>query len=367
MRAFIVLLQKEFLQIRRNSFLPKLIIVFPIMVMLLMPLIMTMDVRNVNVAMVDQDQSSTSARIASHINASDYLCLSIATTEYPEAMFALERGEVDVIVQVPNRFEQSLMLDSPMKIGVTANAVNATKGALGMQYVVQTIAFSLSELTEEAGRTNVSELISIENRFNPTLNYRHYMIPALMIILFILICGFLPALSIVGEKEKGTIEQINVTPVSRLVFTLSKLIPYWIIGMFVLTIAMIVAKLVYGLSPVGNVGLIYLGAALFILVISGFSLTIANLSETMQQTMFVMFFFIMNFMLLSGLLTPVDSMPLWAQNITLFLPPRYFVDILRAVYLKGAGFIDLQSSYFALLLFALFFNFLAIVTYKKRS
>lgn len=367
MRAFIVLLQKEFLQIRRNSFLPKLIIVFPIMVMLLMPLIMTMDVRNVNVALVDQDQSSTSVRIASHINASDYLCLSIATTEYSEAMFVLERGEVDVIVQVPNRFEQSLMLDSPMKIGVTANAVNATKGALGMQYVVQTIAFSLSELTEEAGRTNVSELISIENRFNPTLNYRHYMIPALMIILFILICGFLPALSIVGEKEKGTIEQINVTPVSRLVFTLSKLIPYWIIGMFVLTIAMIVAKLVYGLSPVGNVGLIYLGAALFILVISGFSLTIANLSETMQQTMFVMFFFIMNFMLLSGLLTPVDSMPLWAQNITLFLPPRYFVDILRAVYLKGAGFIDLQSSYFALLLFALFFNFLAIVTYKKRS
>ncbi len=367
MRTFVVLLQKEFLQIRRNSFLPKLIIIFPIMIMLLMPLIMTMDVRNVNVAIVDLDRSTASRRIASHIEGSEYLTLVASTAEFLPAMAALENGDVDVIVQIPSHFERDMVGETAEKISITANAVNATKGGMGIQYVVQTIARTLQELRGEKLPVEVSELVTIENRYNPTLNYRHYMIPALMIILFILICGFLPALSIVGEKESGTIEQINVTPISRFTFTLSKLLPYWIIGLFVLTVAMIVARLVYGLAPVGSVGLIYLGAALFIFVISGFSLTVANFSETMQQTMFVMFFFIMIFMLMSGLLTPVDSMPEWAQRFTLILPPRYFVEILRSVYLKGCTLADMWHNYAALCGFALLFNVLATLTYKKQA
>ncbi len=367
MRTFIVLFQKEFIQIRRNSFLPKLIIVFPIMIMLLMPLIMTMDVRNVNVAIVDFDHSSTSHRIASHIQASEYLTLAKTTTEYPLAFYDLEQGMVDIIIQIPARFEQDITSSTPQRISISANAVNATKSGIGMQYVTQTIAKTLNEIKGEKNHLTVSELVSIENRYNPTLNYRHYMIPALMIILFILICGFLPALSIVGEKESGSIEQINVTPVSRLTFTLSKLIPYWIIGLFVLTIAMLVAKLVYGLTPVGSIGAIYLGAALFILTISGFSLTIANFSDTMQQTMFVMFFFIMIFMLMSGLLTPLDSMPQWAQNFTIILPPRYFVEILRSVYLKGSTILELWTNFTALGTFAIIFNTLAAITYKKQT
>lgn len=367
MRVFIVLVQKEFLQIRRNSFLPRLIIAFPILVMLLMPLIMTMDVRNVNVAVVDLDRSTTSRRIASHINASEYLTLAQTSAEYPLAMEVLEQGAVDVIVQIPDNFERDMTVATPERISITANAVNATKGGMGMQYVVQTIARTLAELRGEKSPAKLSELVTIENRYNPTLNYRHYMIPALMIILFILICGFLPALSIVGEKESGTIEQINVTPISRFMFILSKLVPYWIIGLFVVTVAMLVARLVYGLAPVGSIGAIYFGALLFILTISGFSLTIANFSETMQQTMFVMFFFIMTFMLMSGLLTPIDSMPVWAQRFTLILPPRYYVEILRSVYLKGTTIAELWTNYAALSIFAIIFNTLAALTYKKQA
>lgn len=367
MRAFIVLVQKEFLQIRRNPFLPRLIIAFPILIMLLMPLIMTMDVRNVNVAVVDLDRSTASRRIASHIEASEFLTLALTTSEYLLAIDALEQGEVDVIVQIPTDFERDMTVATPERISITANAVNATKGGMGMQYIVQTIAKTLTELRSEKNPAKLSELVTIENRYNPTLNYRHYMIPALMIMLFILICGFLPALSIVGEKESGTIEQINVTPISRFMFILSKLVPYWIIGLFVVTVAMLVARLVYGLAPVGSIGAIYFGALLFILTISGFSLTIANFSETMQQAMFVMFFFIMIFMLMSGLLTPVDSMPVWAQRFTLILPPRYFVEILRSVYLKGTTVIELWTNYAALGIFVIIFNTLAALTYKKQS
>lgn len=368
MRTFIVLLQKEFLQISRNSFLPKLIIAFPVMVMLIMPMIMTMDVRNVNVAVVDLDSSTASRRIASHIGASEYLTLKQTTAEYHLALGALERGEVDVIVQIPDNYERNMEGVKKERISIIANAVNATKGGMGMQYVVQTIVSSVRQLRGEKGvGLGAGELVTVENRYNLTLNYRHYMIPALMIILFILICGFLPALSIVGEKESGSIEQINVTPVSRFTFTLSKLVPYWIIGLFVVTVAMVVARLVYGLAPVGSIWAIYFGAAFFILTISGFSLTIANFSDTIQQTMFVMFFFVMVFMLMSGLLTPVDSMPLWAQRFTLILPPRYFVEILRSVYLKGATVAELWTNYLALAIFAFIFNILAAVTYKKQS
>lgn len=367
MGTFKVLLQKEFLQIRRNPFLPRLIVAFPLVVMLIMPLVMTMDVRNVNVAVVDLDRSTASRRIASHIGASEYLSLAQTTSEFDLAMKSLEAGTVDVIVQIPADFERNLAVATPKRIGITANAVNATKGSMGMQYLVQTVARTLGELRGEKSPVETSELITVQNRFNPTLDYRHYMIPALMIMLFILVCGFLPALSIVGEKESGTIEQINVTPVSRLTFTFAKLVPYWLIGFFVLSVAMSVAWLVYGLVPAGSVGAVYLGAILFILTISGFSLTVANFSDTMQQTMFVMFFFIMIFMLMSGLLTPIDSMPEWAQKITVVLPPRYFVEILRSVYLKGTTLAELWSSYIALGIFALFFNILAAITYKKQA
>lgn len=367
MRAFIVLLQKEFIQIGRNVFLSRLIVAFPVLVMLIMPLTMTMDVRNVNVAVADADRSPVSNRMISHMEASERITLAGQCGSFAEAMKLLEDGAADIIVDIPSGFERGLAKGERHKISITANAVNAIKGSMGVQYLMQSISSALEEIREGDGTASVSDLVSVQNRFNPTLNYRHYMIPALMIMLFILICGFLPSLSIVGEKESGTIEQINVTPVSRRAFTLSKLIPYWFIGLFVLSIAMLVARLVYGLAPAGSIGAVYLGALLFILTISGFSLTVANFSDTMQQTVFVMFFFIMIFILMSGLLTPVDSMPQWAQTFTLVLPPRYFVDILRSVYLKGASVCELWTSYAALGGFALLFNILAALTYKKQA
>ncbi|MGM9741040.1 MAG: ABC transporter permease [Candidatus Cryptobacteroides sp.] len=368
MGVLLVLIRKEFTQIFRNSFIPKLIIVFPIMIMLLMPMIMTMDVKNVNVVVVDQDRSSLSRRIMSHIEASEYLRLAGMTDDFALAMKLTDSGEADAILQIPSDFERNLGTPAAGKISIMANAVNATKASLGLQYVLQTAAGAISGIMSENGMSvNANDFLTVDYRYNPTLDYRHYMIPALMIMLFILVCGFLPALSIVGEKEAGTMEQINVTPVSRLTFIFSKLIPYWLIGLFVLAIAMTTARLVYGLAPVGSIWLILLGAVLFILTISGFSLTVANFSDNSQQAIFVMFFFIMTFILMSGLLTPIDSMPSWAQKITVFLPPRYFVEIMRSVYLKGSTFVDLSLNYLALSIFALAFSLAATLSWRKRS
>ena len=368
MNTLLILIQKEFLQIRRNAFLPKFIVMFPIMIMLVMPWITTMDVRHVGVAVVDNDHSPASRRIISHVGATDWFTLHDIAPDYATALTQLERGDVDVVIEIPEHFGRDMDIAVPQRISISANSVNATKGALGTQYVLQAVAQALKELQGERGTAvSIPELAVVQNRYNPTLNYRHYMIPALMIMLIILICCFLPALNIVGEKEKGTIEQINVTPLGKLTFTLGKLIPYWIIGLFVLTVAIIVAYLVYGLSPVGSLAAIYLAATLFILTMSGFGVVLANISETMQQATFVMFFFVMIFVLMSGLMTPIEPMPRWSQTITLFLPPRYFIEVMRSVYLKGTTIAELWRNFAALGIFALIFNMLAAATYKKQA
>lgn len=367
MQTILVLLEKEFRQFFRNAFLPKIVIIFPMMIMFIIPWVTTMDVRHIGITVVNYDNTQASQRLIKKIDASDYFTLHGITDNFEAALNNLEKGKVDVVVEIPLYWERSIATGSPLKVNISANGVNALKGNLGSQYTVQAVMQTMNELRQEQGLVAQPDNLVVENRYNPTLEYRNYMIPALMIMLLIMICGFLPSLNLVGEKEKGTIEQINVSPVSRLTFTLAKLIPYWIIGLVILSIVMLIAKLLYGLSPLGSIGAIYLAAILFIFTISGIGVTIANISNTMQQTMFVMFFFVMIFILLSGLITPIESMPNGAQWVTRFLPPRYFVEIMRSIYLKGTMLNELIMSYIALAIFAIVFNLLAAFTYKKQA
>jgi ABC-2 type transport system permease protein len=193
------------------------------------------------------------------------------------------------------------------------------------------------------------------------------MVPALMVMVLTMLCGFMPALNIVNEKEAGTMEQINVTPVPKFTFIVAKLLPFWIIGSLVITVSFGVAWLVYGLVPTGNFSTIYLFAAIYVLGISGFGLVISNYSDTIQQAMFVMYFFIMVLIMLSGLFTPVSSMPQWAQTITIFNPLKYFMQVMRLVYLKGSGIADMLPQLGALVGFALAFNTWAVLSYKKKN
>ena len=362
-----VLIKKEILQFKRNSFLPKLVIVFPIMIMLVLPWVTTMDVRHVNVSVVDNDHSQAAKRIIEKINASEYLTLHSVTSSFNISMKELEKGNVDAILEIPQDYEKSILTGHNKRLSVSANSVNSIKGSLGTQYLVQTVNKALAELRTSTTPIKTGELVTIQNRYNPTLEYRNFMIPALLIILMIIITGFLPALNLVSEKEIGTIEQINVTPVSRFSFTLAKLIVYWVAGLVVISIALLVAWIVYGLSAVGSLAVIYAGAFLFILTISGFGIIASNISSTMQQAIFFMFFFVMVFMLMSGLLTPIESMPQWAQYFTYLLPPRYFISIMRSVFLKGATFFDMRYNFLALAILAVIMNVGAALTYKKQN
>ena len=372
------LIIKELRQFRRNPFLPKLVVGFPLAIVLILPWIANMDVKGVSVGIVDADRSDVSRRITSHVEASEYLRLHDLYADYPSALADLEDGHIDAILEIPNGFGHSLHA-TPKRLSIWANGVNAMKGSLGSQYLMQTVikaiptrntptqpSFESSEIVNSP-LSIINSPFSIVNYYNPTMDYKHFMIPALMIMLMVMVGGFLPALNLVSEKELGTIEQINVTPVSRLTFTLSKLIPFWVICLLELALCMTLALLVYGLPVAGSVGVIFLAALLFIIVMSSIGVIIANLSETMQQTMFLMLFIVLSFILLSGLMTPIESMPLWTQHFTHLLPPTYMVEIMRAVYLRGTTVAELSGAYLALATFALIFATLASFTYRKRG
>lgn len=368
-RTLIILLKKELRLMRRNRFIPRIIIMMPLMVMLVMPLVANLEVKNVGVAVVDHDHSELSRRIVADMDASEYMSVIGCENDYNSALSSVEHGRADVIVVIPAHYSKGLIVRAGgmPKIEIDANGVNATKGMLGARYAVQSISATLGQWQRAQGITSDVPSISVMNYFNPTLDFRNYMIPALMVVLIIIICGFLPTLNLVNEKETGTLEAMNVTPVGKLTFVLSKLIPYWIVGMIVVTVGMIIGWLVYGLVPAGNILSIYFAAILFSLVMSGLGVTIANKSATMLQSIFMMFAFIMIFQLMGGLFTPISSMPSWAQMITYAVPPRYFIEIMRAVYLKGASIADLWLQYLSLGAFAALLCTTAALTYEKRN
>ena len=366
------LLEKEFKQFFRNAFLPRLVIVFPLAALSIFPLVANFDVENIDLSIVDNDKSSYSQELIQKIQSSGYFRISNVSSNYTDALLSVESDESDVILEIPSNFEQNLIRELSAELMISADAVNGVKGGLGTSYLNSIIREYNSDiqlkLIHNAGKFAIPNLEIVPlYRYNTSLQYEVYMVPAIMIMVLAMVSGFLPALNIVSEKENGTIEQMNVTPVKKRMFILSKLIPYWIIGYVVLTICVLVALFIWNLLPVGSIALLYFFATIFILAFSGFGLVISNYAVTVQQAMFMMFFFVLTFVFMSGLYTPVENMPDWAQMLSTFSPLKYMIQVLRMVYLKGSGFSELLPQFIALGTFAVFFNSWAVLSYRKSS
>ncbi len=365
------LVQKEFIQIRRNKFIPRMILGFPLMLLLVLPFAANFEIKNIKVAVVDHDNSMLSARLIAKISSSEFFKISAFCHNDTDALRMVELGTADTILEIPVGFEKDLIRGNQPELLISADTVNGTKGNLGSAYLSSVIKDFSTELRNESQPTSnsMSSPVGIEPhyRYNPFLSYPDYMVPALMVIGLLLITGFLPALNIVGEKEAGTIESMNVTPVKRITFILSKLIPYWVIGFFFFTFLMILAFIFWGLSPSGSIVALYFSACLFVFTVSGFGLIISNYAKTYQQAMFMMFFFVMIFDFLSGLFTPLSSMPQWAQIVGTISPLRYMIEVLRGVYLRGCEFQDLLKQMLPLSLLMIGFNAWAFLSYRKKS
>ena len=356
------LIKKEFTQIRRNAFLPKLIVVFPIMIMCVMPWVMNQEVKNIKVTVVDNDRSTLSQQMVHSIEASNYFIFKGQQPTYRAALQEIEQSRADIVMVIPQDYSRDMTLGHQPQVLIAANAVNGTKGAMGSAYLTQIVTAHVNP-----DITAIQSRVATLFLYNKNLDFKLFMIPALFAIVMMLMTGFLPALNIVGEKEAGTIEQINVTPVSKWSFILAKLIPYWIIALFVITVCLLLAWAVYGITSVGPLALIYLLVLLLALFWSSFGLMISNYSDTMQQAIFVMWFFVVMMMLLSGLFTPTRSMPSWAYATTYVNPMSYFIEAVRTVFIRGGGLSSIWHQVLALLGIGSVMAVWAVVSYKKNS
>lgn len=346
----------------------------PIVQLIILPLAANFDVKNINVACVDYDHSSYSAKFLQKLSSSGYFRIVSAPVSHRDALEWVERGRADLIVEIPSGFERNLVRDGAETVSVSVDAINGTKSALGAGYLVSVIGDFNRNLDVNVKSQTLSgatparfiEVTSV-NWFNPLAEYKYYMVPGILVLLLTLIGGFMTALNIVREKEVGTIEQINVTPMRKWQFILGKLIPFWIVGMIVFTVGLTVMYVVYGIFPQGSLAVLYLFAAVYLIALLGFGLLISTFSNTQLQAMFVAFFFMMIFMLMSGFFTSIDSMPDWARHMSKLTPVTHFIHVVRLIVLKGSGLGDVYREFLYLIAFAVVLNGLAIINYRKTA
>ncbi|WP_119791890.1 ABC transporter permease [Flavobacterium anhuiense] len=374
MKVLRFILQKEFRQIFRDKTILAMMFFVPTIQLIILPLAANFEVKSVNIVYVDHDHSSYSQKLINKIGSSGYFHVVGAPASYLEGMMFIETGDADLILEVPSGFERNLVREGSQKVNIAADAINGTKSNIGNAYLNVVLADFSNDLDirfklppQSASVSPSLITLNSTNWYNPRAEYKYYMVPGILVLLLTLIGGFITALNIVKEKEIGTIEQINVTPIQKWQFILGKLIPFWIVGMIVFTVGLIVMYLIYGIFPQGSFLVLYLFAGVYLTALLGLGLLISTFADTQLQAMFIAFFFMMIFMLMSGFFTSTDSMPNWARTMSEFTPVTHFIKVVRLIVLKGSGLQEVGSELFYLFIFAIVLNSLAIYNYKKTS
>ncbi|PWA07178.1 ABC transporter permease [Flavobacterium psychrotolerans] len=372
MKTILFIVQKEFRQIFRNKGMLPIIFVLPLVQLLVLSNAASFEIKNIKFSYIDNDHSVASRELISKFQASSYFNIIERFPSKKEADFQMQTGTVDVILEIPNHFERDLIKENGTNLSVSINAIDGAAAGVENVYISQIITgFNQKIQTQlyqynEASYMRPVNIVTIPSFwYNNTLNYKTFMVPGILVLLVTMLTLFLSSMNIVREKEIGTLEQINVTPIKKYQFIVGKLFPFWVLGLVILTVGLTIAKLIFNVPILGNIGLIYFFTSVYLLVILGIGLIISNHSDTQQQAMFIAWFFSVIFILMSGLFTPIESMPVWAQNVTLLNPIRYFVEIIRMVMLKGATFSDISRPFYMIVCYAFALNGIAVWSYKK--
>ncbi len=372
MRALKYILQKEFRQLFRDKGFVGRLFIAPAIQLMLLPLAANYTIKNINIAIVDHDHSVESKKLSDKIVSSGYFKLAGYTDFISKANAMIENDKADIVLEIPAKFEKDLIREGNQKIAIEVNAINGVKASVGFAYLNGIISdYNNAVRMEwvEPYRTNPLPTIDVISSFwyNPALTYYIFMVPGILVMLVTTIAGLSAAFNIVKEKEIGTIEQINVTPIKKHHFILGKLIPFLFIGLAVFSIGLLIAWVVYGIVPLGHLVLLFLFLEVFLFAILGFGLLVSTYSETQQQANSIMFLFMMVFNLMSGLYTPIDSMPGWAQFIAGLFPIKYFIEVMRMIVIKGSGFHDILPHIYSVLLIGVVLNTWAVLNYRKTT
>jgi ABC-2 type transport system permease protein len=348
--------------------------VIPLIQLILLSFAATNEVKNLNLVVHDADHSDYSRKLRDKMISSGYFVLRAQTDDMSVADEILQKDEADIILDIPPGFEHSLLKDQEATIQLRTNAINGMKGGLAGSYAATVIRDFNRQILPEALRTAAVRVdkmpgfnVTFSNWYNPTLDFKVLMVPGILAGLVTILTTILSGMNVVRERELGTIEQINVTPIKKYQFIIGKLLPFLLIGLFDLALGLVFAKLLFNIPMVGNLWLVFAFCVVNIIAILGVGLFISTTANTQQQAMFVAFFFMMIFLLMGGLFTPLESMPEWARYFAIPNPLAHFVEVMRKVLLKGSGFQDIKYHFITMGILAVIINSLAVMAYRKRG
>jgi len=370
MRTIKFLMQKEFIQLFRNKMMLIGLLMGPIIQLLILPLAANYEIKNISVAFVDHDNSTYSKKLATKILSSGYFKSAGYEVSYNNGLKLIEQDKTDIFIEIPAGFERNLVRENKQEIYLAVDAINGVKASLGSSYLSQIISDFNSEIRlrwSPALRFNQTPTIgiAISNWFNPMMSYFILMVPGFIVTLLTGVGSFIAALNIVKEKEIGTLEQLNVSPIKKSHFIIGKLLPFWLLGFLIFTFGLLIARFIYNIIPVGSIFLLYAFLSIYLVALLGLGLLISTYSDTQQQAISIAYFVVMVFNFLSGLYTPLESIPFWAKIIAEINPLTHFIEVIRMVLLKGSVFHDILYHLAVIIVLAIVFNTWAILNYKK--
>ena len=376
MRRIFFLAQAELLHVIRDRATLAQVLVVPMVQILILANAATFEIRDTRMWVVDLDRTSASRGLVNRFASSGHFDITGTTPSLEAANEALLRGEMTLALIIPRDFEADVVRTRHANVELVVNADKGAAAGIVQSYAATILGAYSVELTRlrlsgsggaAPARAAPGIDIRYRSRYNPTLNYQHYMVPGLLVALVTMIGTLLTAQNIAREKELGTLEQLNVTPITRGQFIAGKLLPFWLIGLIELALGLTLGVVVFDVPVRGSVFLLFGVAGLYLLVALGIGLWISTIVDTQQQAMFVAFFIINIYMLMSGLFTPIDSMAPWAQTAAELNPVRHFVAISRAILIKGAGLADIVRPLTFLAVFAAVVLTSAVLQYRKRA
>lgn len=373
MRTIGFIIRKEFIQIFRNRSMLPIIFVMPIIQLIILANAATLDLKMINMVVVDNDMTQSSRSLIAKFNGSPFYNIKGAYFSVKEAENRILKGDANVILHIPVNFERDLIKENKAKVQLLIDAINGMAAGLVNAYSTAIITDYNKEV--------VSDLVTIPvpsgvNKtinaipyywYNPQLSYKNFMVPGILGVLITMIGMFLACMNLVREKEIGTIEQINVTPIRKFHFIAGKLLPFWILALVELAFGLTVGKLLFNIPFLGSIPLLFGFSALFLLVILAFGLFISTFADTQQQAMFISWFIFMVFIMMSGLFTSTENMPDWAEKLNAINPLAYFMRVIRMIILKGSGLKDILNEILILSGYFIIIMNLAIWRYKKTS
>jgi len=371
MRTILILIKKEFIQIFRNPILARLITILPLAYLLIFPFSADLEIKRLYIAIIDNDNSTLSRDIRNTLNGTKYFKIVEKVYTREQADFQMKRDNVDIIIEIPSDFEKKIIRAEKPMIGVTANAVNNMKAAIGVAYIQQFLGNYIKNTakfqSQNASIYPTQVYVYPSRWFNKKMDYKNIFVPGILAVLVSMIGCMLSTLNIVREKELGTIEQMNVTPITKWQFFIGKLIPFWIIGMLEFGIGLVFMRYMFAIPIQGSLLVLLSFTAIFLFGMLGLGFMVSIFSKNQVQATYIIMFLFVIFILLSGLFTPIDSMPAWGQKINTINPIAHFMEILKYIILKGTTFHDLRAYFIGLSIFAVVINTINITLYKNST